>query len=180
MSNCFNHLLLLFHICLSSFQADQNFYSPVYTVVSCSAGVLCLIPSVSTGSCRTLIQPGPLPRLLGSKNLETVRMPTTQSSRNKLFGHVLWHVRTLIVSSDDGCVIIVTRVCILWWMIVQIFINNEWVDAVDGKTFPTINPSTGEVICEVAEGTKVTCRIVLNFRNKLAAFHNECISRQCL
>jgi len=63
---------------------------------------------------------------------------------------------------------------------IQIFINNEWVDAVDGKTFPTINPSTGEVICEVAEGTKVACRIVLNSRNKLAAFHDECISRQCM
>lgn len=36
----------------------------------------------------------------------------------------------------------------------KVFINNEWVDAVEGKTFPTINPSTGEVICEVAEGTK--------------------------
>ena len=42
------------------------------------------------------------------------------------------------------------------WL-VQIFINNEWVDAVDGKTFPSINPATGEVICEVAEGTKVSC-----------------------
>jgi aldehyde dehydrogenase (NAD+) len=36
----------------------------------------------------------------------------------------------------------------------KIFINNEWVDAVDGKTFPTINPSTGEKICDVAEGNK--------------------------
>ena len=24
-----------------------------------------------------------------------------------------------------------------------------------GKTFPTVNPATGEVICEVAEGDKV-------------------------
>nr|KAF6281976.1 aldehyde dehydrogenase 2 family member [Myotis myotis] len=36
----------------------------------------------------------------------------------------------------------------------QIFINNEWQDAVSKKTFPTINPSTGEVICQVAEGDK--------------------------
>ncbi|XP_048957771.1 aldehyde dehydrogenase, mitochondrial isoform X3 [Canis lupus dingo] len=36
----------------------------------------------------------------------------------------------------------------------QIFINNEWHDAVSKKTFPTINPSTGEVICQVAEGDK--------------------------
>ncbi|KAI5613295.1 aldehyde dehydrogenase 2 family member, tandem duplicate 2, partial [Silurus asotus] len=37
----------------------------------------------------------------------------------------------------------------------QIFINNEWHDAVSKKTFPTINPATGEVICQVAEGNKV-------------------------
>lgn len=36
----------------------------------------------------------------------------------------------------------------------KIFINNEWVDAADGKTFPTINPSTGEKICDVAAGDK--------------------------
>uniref|UniRef100_A0A4W6CBY8 aldehyde dehydrogenase (NAD(+)) n=1 Tax=Lates calcarifer TaxID=8187 RepID=A0A4W6CBY8_LATCA len=33
----------------------------------------------------------------------------------------------------------------------QLFINNQWQDAVSGKTFPTINPATGEVICQVAE-----------------------------
>uniref|UniRef100_A0A671XIP1 Aldehyde dehydrogenase 2 family member, tandem duplicate 1 n=1 Tax=Sparus aurata TaxID=8175 RepID=A0A671XIP1_SPAAU len=32
-----------------------------------------------------------------------------------------------------------------------LFINNQWHDAVSGKTFPTINPATGEVICQVAE-----------------------------
>uniref|UniRef100_A0A8C5PFP1 aldehyde dehydrogenase (NAD(+)) n=1 Tax=Leptobrachium leishanense TaxID=445787 RepID=A0A8C5PFP1_9ANUR len=36
----------------------------------------------------------------------------------------------------------------------QLFINNEWHDALSKKTFPTINPSTGEVICHVAEGDK--------------------------
>ncbi|XP_027750143.1 aldehyde dehydrogenase, mitochondrial [Empidonax traillii] len=36
----------------------------------------------------------------------------------------------------------------------KIFINNEWHDAVSKKTFPTINPATGEVICQVAEGDK--------------------------
>ena len=44
-------------------------------------------------------------------------------------------------------------------LVVQIFINNEWVDAVEGKTFPTINPATGDVICQVAEGTKVLSSI---------------------
>jgi acyl-CoA reductase-like NAD-dependent aldehyde dehydrogenase len=36
----------------------------------------------------------------------------------------------------------------------QIFINNEFVNSLSGKKFPTINPSTGEVICEVQEGDK--------------------------
>lgn len=33
----------------------------------------------------------------------------------------------------------------------QLLINNEWVNSVSGKRFATINPATGEVICEVAE-----------------------------
>ena len=37
----------------------------------------------------------------------------------------------------------------------EIFINNEWHKASNGKTFPVINPSTGEEICQVQEGTKV-------------------------
>lgn len=36
----------------------------------------------------------------------------------------------------------------------QIFINNEWRNSVSGKVFPTINPSTGEKICDVQEGDK--------------------------
>src|SRR5919206_138750 len=34
------------------------------------------------------------------------------------------------------------------------FIGGKWVDSVSGKTFPTTNPATGEVICQVAEGDK--------------------------
>ena len=37
----------------------------------------------------------------------------------------------------------------------EIFINNEWHKATNGKTFSVINPSTGEQICQVQEGTKV-------------------------
>ena len=37
----------------------------------------------------------------------------------------------------------------------EIFINNEWHKATNGKAFPVINPSTGEEICRVQEGTKV-------------------------
>jgi aldehyde dehydrogenase (NAD+) len=33
----------------------------------------------------------------------------------------------------------------------KLLINNEWVESASGKTFPTINPSTGEEICRVAE-----------------------------
>jgi len=36
----------------------------------------------------------------------------------------------------------------------QIFINNEYVNSVSGKVFPTINPSTGEKIIDIQEGDK--------------------------
>ncbi|XP_002731204.1 aldehyde dehydrogenase 1A1-like [Saccoglossus kowalevskii] len=36
----------------------------------------------------------------------------------------------------------------------QIFINNEFVNSVSGKTFPTINPCNEEKICDVQEGDK--------------------------
>ena len=40
-------------------------------------------------------------------------------------------------------------------ILLQLFINNEWVDAVSKKTFPTINPQDESVIAQVAEGDKV-------------------------
>lgn len=36
----------------------------------------------------------------------------------------------------------------------QLFINNQFVDAIGGKTFETINPTTGKVITRVAEAEK--------------------------
>nr|XP_050045114.1 aldehyde dehydrogenase, mitochondrial-like [Dermacentor andersoni] len=36
----------------------------------------------------------------------------------------------------------------------QIFINNEWHNSASGKTFPTVNPTSGEVITHVQEGDK--------------------------
>ena len=33
----------------------------------------------------------------------------------------------------------------------KLLINNEWVESISGKRFETINPSTEEVICDVAE-----------------------------
>src|SRR5580658_6013189 len=34
------------------------------------------------------------------------------------------------------------------------FIAGKWVQSASGKTFPTLNPATGETICQVAEGDK--------------------------
>ncbi len=36
----------------------------------------------------------------------------------------------------------------------KMLINGKWVDAASGKTFPTYNPATGEVLSRVAEGDK--------------------------
>jgi aldehyde dehydrogenase (NAD+) len=35
----------------------------------------------------------------------------------------------------------------------RLFINNDWVDPVEGKTFDTYNPATGEVIAKVAHAS---------------------------
>ena len=35
------------------------------------------------------------------------------------------------------------------------------MDSVSGKTFPTINPATGEKVCDVAEGDKVCKNIII-------------------
>ena len=36
----------------------------------------------------------------------------------------------------------------------KMLIDGKWVNAVSGKTFPTYNPATGEVLAQVAEGDK--------------------------
>jgi len=36
----------------------------------------------------------------------------------------------------------------------KMLIDGKWVDAISGKTFPTYNPATGEVLAKVAEGDK--------------------------
>lgn len=43
-----------------------------------------------------------------------------------------------------------------------VFINNEWKKSVTGKSFPTINPSTGEVITEVQEGDAADINIAVS------------------
>lgn len=44
----------------------------------------------------------------------------------------------------------------------QLFINNEFVDAVSGKTFETLNPANHKVITKVAEGDKVSYNLRLH------------------
>jgi phenylacetaldehyde dehydrogenase len=36
----------------------------------------------------------------------------------------------------------------------RLLIDGEWLDSASGKTFPTYNPATGEVLADVAEGDK--------------------------
>jgi aldehyde dehydrogenase (NAD+) len=36
----------------------------------------------------------------------------------------------------------------------QLFIDGKWLDSASGKTFATLNPATGEEICQVAEGDR--------------------------
>ena len=48
----------------------------------------------------------------------------------------------------------------------KLFINNEFVDAVSGKTFPTIDPSTEDLICHVAEGDKADIDKVIRFLSR--------------
>ncbi|XP_060803777.1 aldehyde dehydrogenase X, mitochondrial [Amyelois transitella] len=51
----------------------------------------------------------------------------------------------------------------------KLFINNEWVDAVSKKTFPTINPQDESVITQVAEGDKADVDLAVAAAKK--AFH---------
>lgn len=44
----------------------------------------------------------------------------------------------------------------------KLFIDNEWVDAVSGKTFVTYDPTTGDKICDVAEADKADVDLVSN------------------
>ncbi|PIK54922.1 Aldehyde dehydrogenase, mitochondrial [Apostichopus japonicus] len=48
----------------------------------------------------------------------------------------------------------------------KLFINNEWVDAASGKTFATVNPSTEEVITEVAEADKADVDLAVKAANE--------------
>ena len=43
----------------------------------------------------------------------------------------------------------------------QLFINNEFVNSVSGKTFPTVNPATGEKIADIQEADKADVDIAV-------------------
>jgi len=39
--------------------------------------------------------------------------------------------------------------------VTRLLINNEWMDSVEGRTFETLDPATGDVICRVAEADEL-------------------------
>jgi aldehyde dehydrogenase (NAD+) len=47
-----------------------------------------------------------------------------------------------------------------------LLIGGKWLDSISGKTFPTINPATGEVICQVAEGDKADVDLAVKAARK--------------
>ncbi|CAD5125870.1 DgyrCDS14062 [Dimorphilus gyrociliatus] len=55
----------------------------------------------------------------------------------------------------------------------QLFINNQFVDAKSGKTFDTINPSSGEVIAQVAEGDKADVDLAVKAARKAFEYGSE-------
>src|SRR6266436_4151190 len=47
-----------------------------------------------------------------------------------------------------------------------LLIGGKWLDSASGKTFPTMNPATGEVICQVAEGDKADVDLAVKAARK--------------
>ncbi|XP_056637116.1 aldehyde dehydrogenase, mitochondrial [Diorhabda sublineata] len=54
-----------------------------------------------------------------------------------------------------------------------IFINNEWHKSKSGKTFQTINPSTGQVITEIQQGSKEDINLAVDAANEAFKFGSE-------
>ena len=52
----------------------------------------------------------------------------------------------------------------------KLFIGGRWVDAASGKTFPTVNPATGETITLIAEGDEHDAAAAVEAAHK--AFHS--------
>src|ERR1700751_2077937 len=47
-----------------------------------------------------------------------------------------------------------------------LFIGGKWLDSVSGKTFATVNPATGQTICQVAEGDKADIDLAVKAARK--------------
>jgi aldehyde dehydrogenase (NAD+) len=47
-----------------------------------------------------------------------------------------------------------------------LFIGGKWLDSVSGKTFATLNPATGQTICQVAEGDKADIDLAVKAARK--------------
>jgi aldehyde dehydrogenase (NAD+) len=54
-----------------------------------------------------------------------------------------------------------------------IFINNEWHKSTSGKTFQTINPSTGQVITEIQQGSKEDINLAVEAANEAFRFGSK-------
>jgi aldehyde dehydrogenase (NAD+) len=48
----------------------------------------------------------------------------------------------------------------------QMLIDGRWVGSASGKTFPTLNPATGETICQIAEGDKADIDLAVKAARK--------------
>src|SRR5580698_8969641 len=48
----------------------------------------------------------------------------------------------------------------------KMLINGQWVNSISGKTFPTYNPSTGEVLAQVAEGDRADIDLAVKAARK--------------
>jgi len=55
----------------------------------------------------------------------------------------------------------------------QIFINNEWRNAASGKTFSTVNPTTGDKIIDVQEGDKADADLAIAAARAAFKFGSE-------
>jgi aldehyde dehydrogenase (NAD+) len=56
---------------------------------------------------------------------------------------------------------------------IKLFINNEFVDARSGKSFPTVNPATGKKIADVAEGDRTDVDLAVKAAQRAFARGSE-------
>src|SRR5215471_309402 len=47
-----------------------------------------------------------------------------------------------------------------------LLIDGKWQDSISGKTFETMNPATGETICQIAEGDKADVDLAVKAARK--------------